>query len=92
MAVQLGSQHGLGWASAPERRLARAWAPLAASLEDQVDAVVWMPAHCSAKDVGTKRLSDGSLLTEADVQANALVDKLAKAASSHDRFPSMHTS
>ena len=51
-----------------------------------------MPAHCSAEDVGTKRLSDGSLLTEADVRANALVDKLAKAAALRDRLPSLHTS
>ena len=66
--------------------------PLAASLEDRVSPVVWMPAHCSIEDIGFKRLSDGSLLTEIDVQANAIVDELAKAAASLDRLPSTQTS
>lgn len=87
MAVQLGSQHGMAWASAPERHLARAWAPLAAALEDRVNAVVWMPAHCTDKAVGTQQLSDGSFLTRSDVRANAIVDELAKAAAAHDRLP-----
>ena len=87
MAVQLGSQHGMAWASAPERHLAKAWAPLAAALEDRVNAVVWMPAHCTDKVVGTQQLSDGSLLIRCDVMANSIVDELAKAAAAHDRLP-----
>ena len=86
-AVQLGCQRGPSWACAPERHLARAWGPLAAALEDGVDRVVWMPAHCGREDVGAKRLGDGSLLSETDRLANAEVDELAKAAATNDRLP-----
>lgn len=34
------------WAGEPDRMLAKAWAPLAAALDDP-QRVVWMPAHCS---------------------------------------------
>ena len=54
MAVQLGTQRGASWASAPERRLARAWAPLATCLEEEVGAVVWMPAHTASEAVGVR--------------------------------------
>ena len=86
-SVQLGSQREASWASAPERRLARAWAPLAAGLEGRADTVVWMPAHCEAGAVGVRRLGDGSVPTECDRQTNALVDELAKAAAAWDRIP-----
>ena len=86
-SVQLGSQREASWASALERRLARAWAPLAAGLEGRADTVVWMPAHCEAGAVGVRRLGDGSVLTECDRQTNALVDELAKAAAAWDRIP-----
>eukprot|EP00973_Karenia_brevis_P013857 1880006-Karenia_brevis.AAC.1 len=46
-AVHDGTQRGLDWASAPGRRLARAWAPLAAALDGDPRKCVWMPAHCT---------------------------------------------
>ena len=55
LAVQTGTQRGLGWATAPERRLARAWGPLAVALEGHPDGVVWMPAHTTDAAVGSKR-------------------------------------
>ena len=50
-------------------------------------AVVWMPAHTPEAAVGHRRLGDGSLLTAVDRQANAEVDRLAKAAVEEDRVP-----
>ena len=50
-AVQLGAQRGIEWATSPSRQLARAWGPLAAVLDGPSENVVWMPAHCAAKDV-----------------------------------------
>jgi len=79
-AVMMGSRRGQQWATAPNRRLARAWAPLAAALEGSSEAVVWMPAHCREKDVGERVLSNGSLLSCTDLAANAFVDGLAKEA------------
>ena len=87
MAVQVGTQRGRAWATAPERHLARAWSPLAASLEDQVGNVVWMPAHTSHEAVGNKRLGDGSYLSEVDRRLNDIVDRLAKLAAKADRLP-----
>ena len=86
MAVQVGAQRGSDWATAPERTFARAWGALAAALEDQTDAVVWMPAHCSAEDVHSKHLSDGSCMTEIDRQGNHSADLLAKSAAEKDRL------
>ena len=77
-AVQLGAAKGQHWASAPSRRFGRAWAPLASALDDPGSQVVWMPAHCTANDVGRKTLSNGERLTSVDLEANSLVDNLAK--------------
>ena len=89
-SVQQGSQKGLAWAAAPDRCLARVWAPLNAALDDDPERVVWMPAHCSQAAVGSKRLGNGELLTALDVTGNALVDGLAKEAARADRRPRQH--
>ena len=86
LSVQQGAQRGQNWASAPDRKLARAWAPLAAALEDNAERVVWMPAHCTESHIGLKRLSNGEFLTAIDHKANGLVDKLAKEAARADRL------
>ena len=86
-SVQVGSQMGREWAAAPDRCLARVWAPLNAALDDDPQRVVWMPAHCSHDAVGKKRLGDGTLLSELDIAGNAFVDKLAKEAARADRLP-----
>ena len=88
LSVQQGAQRGKDWASAPDRNLARAWAPLAASLEDDAGRVVWMPAHCTESHIGVRQLSNGDSLTAVDLKGNALVDKLAKEAAGADRLPS----
>jgi hypothetical protein len=87
LAVQQGTLRGVAWATAPDRMLARAWGPLASALDGETDRVAWMPAHCTHAQVGIRTLSDGSLLTEGDVDANAFVDGLAKEAARADRVP-----
>jgi hypothetical protein len=87
LAVQQGAGRGSTWATAPDRKLARAWGPLAAALDGEPQRVVWMPAHCSHALVGIRTLSDGTPLSAIDVNANALVDRLAKAAARADRAP-----
>ena len=86
-SVQQGAQLGESWASSPTRKLARAWAPIAAALEEDTERVSWMLAHCTNSHVGVKQLSNGTYLSEIDLHANALVDKLAKEAANADRLP-----
>ena len=87
LSVQQGSQRSIAWASDPGRCLAKAWGPVCAALEDNPQRVVWMPAHCSSAAVGVKKLGNGQLLTARDVDANALVDRLAKEAARADQLP-----
>ena len=87
LAVQQGSQKGAQWATAPNRVFARAWGPLAASLEDDPHRVVWMPAHCTQSDIGHKFLSDGTMMQDMDVVANAFVDRHAKSIARQDGVP-----
>ena len=89
LAVQLGAQRGLAWATAPQRRLARAWAPLAHALGDEADRVRWMPAHCSSAAAGSHFCSDGSTLLGTDIIANDYADEMAKSVASADQ-PSWH--
>ena len=49
--------------------------------------VAWMPAHTAAKDVGVLRLSDGTLLSVTDRNANALADSQAKLAAAQYAAP-----
>eukprot|EP00973_Karenia_brevis_P070715 9830177-Karenia_brevis.AAC.1 len=46
-----------------------------------------MPAHCTAAQIGVKRLSNGEALSALDLKANALVDQMAKEAAGADRVP-----
>ena len=87
LAVKKGSQRDLAWASAPNRKFARAWGPIAVALEDDVSRVTWMPAHCSLRDTEHKQLGDGSPLTAAHVRGNDLVDTLAKQIARRDQVP-----
>ena len=80
LSVQQGAQKGGAWASSPDRTLSRAWAPIAAALEENTKRVSWMLAHCTWSHVGVRRLSNGDYLSAVDLRANALVDKLAKEA------------
>lgn len=86
LSVQQGSQKGLEWAGAPDRHLARIWAPLNAALDDNPSRVAWMPAHCGLDGIGVKKLGNGELLTALDHAGNAYVDQLAKEAARADRL------
>ena len=86
MSVQAGAQMGTTWAASPGRRHARTWNSIAQALEPSPKRCIWMPAHCSSPHAGCKELSDGSLLTEADIKANAYVDLLAKEGANADRL------
>ena len=86
-AVQLGAQRDVAWANAPCRTFARAWGPVAATVGEDPGRVVWMPAHNSISDIGHRKLSDGALLSTADVVGNDLVDRLAKQIARRDSVP-----
>ena len=58
-AVQVGSRNGTAWMTAPSRRFGRAWVPLSRALEDDQNAVTWMPAHCTNSAVGMSHFSYG---------------------------------
>ena len=87
LSVQHGTQKGRTWAETPERRLARVWDPLNATLDDDPTHVVWMPAHCRLAAVGERKLGNGEVLTALDRTGNAFVDQLAKEAAKFDRLP-----
>ena len=87
LAVLLGAQRGIDWASAPSRKFARAWGPLAHTLEGDTSRVAWMPAHCSEDQAYTRCLSNGQALTAADICINALVDGLAKEVARRQKPP-----
>ena len=77
---------GLAVASSPKRALARVYGLFLPALEDTcLSFVLWMPAHKSAAHVGKLKLSNGDLLTENDVKANDIADRLAKQAAEEHR-------
>jgi len=86
-AVQKGTRRGTSWANAPNRKFARIWGPVAVALEGDEERAVWMPAHCAEAAASQKRLSNGDLLTVADIRGNALVDTLAKQIAKRDQVP-----
>ena len=76
-------KNGATAATAATVEMARLWRLVFAACDgtpnphDTVD-LVWMAAHTKEKDAGVLRLSDGSLLTKRDRQANDAADFLAK--------------
>ena len=86
-SVVQGARRGAVWAQAPQRKLARAWLPLAAALDDAPGRVEWMPAHTSESDIGVKLKGDGRPITEIDRSMNDYVDLRAKEAAGADRVP-----
>lgn len=51
------------------------------------NSVVWMPAHTTEASIGTKKLSDGSVLTATDRKTNGRADEQAKIAAEAVRAP-----
>ena len=87
LAVHDGATKGVEWANSSARVFGRAWGPIAAAFDGDTRRLAWMPAHCSAQQVGTKKLSNGTPMTESDRTGNGLVDRLAKQAASWDQVP-----
>jgi hypothetical protein len=87
LSVVEGARRGAAWARAPQRKLARAWLPLAAALDDATRRVEWMPAHTSTSDIGVRLKGDGQPITEVDRSMNDYVDMRAKEVAEADRMP-----
>ena len=82
-------RNGPAWATAANRKHARIWAPIFATLDSSAcdKWLSWMPAHVSKKMVGTARKSNGEAVTRIDHRANWLVDLLAKFAARKYQVP-----
>ena len=79
---------GLAVATSAFRVPARVYGMLLPALEDVgLDRILWMPAHKSAAHVGKLRLSNGDLLTKADVEGNDGADNGAKEGVEEHRVP-----
>ena len=79
---------GLAVATSAKRVLARVYGMLLPALDDVgLDRILWMPAHKSAAHVGKLRLSNGDLLTKADVKGNDGADSGAKEGVEEHRVP-----
>ena len=89
-AVLLGAQRGTHWANESRRTFSRAWGPVAIALEDNHQAVVWTPAHCTGEQVAYRKLSDGSPMRQRHRLGNAQADTQAKQSAADEKLPS-HT-
>ena len=85
-AVFCGANRSSEWANSPARPFGRAWGPIAANFEGDPSRLVWMPAHCTAAQVSSKKLSTGEPMTQANRRGNSLVDWLAKEAALWDQL------
>ena len=79
-------------ATAATVEMARLWRLVFAACDSTPEPhlnvdLAWMPAHTKQGDVGTVRLSDGSLLSKRDRQANDAADFLAKRGAQTHRVP-----
>ncbi len=86
---------GYANATAPHRRLARAWALLGQALDQNftqaAECTLWMPSHGPIHSIGRALASDLKPITPIMWRANRLVDILAKGAASPLRVPSWAT-
>jgi hypothetical protein len=87
MAVLLGAKRGIQWANDPRRTFSRMWGPVASALEDNLDSLVWGPAHCTGSQVAGKKLSNGAPMRQRHRIGNAEVDTRAKEGASADKLP-----
>jgi endonuclease/exonuclease/phosphatase family metal-dependent hydrolase len=87
------AQAGLLEATKASRPLARIWGMIGTKLDGNIETLAddellaWMPAHQTLAAIGTRRLSNGKLLTAVDWRANRLVDVLAKQAAATREAP-----
>jgi hypothetical protein len=79
---------GDGITTDPKNIYARVHSLVMAQIDDTpLEAIGWMPAHSSTKQLGSLRKGDGQLLTELDRYANGEADRLAKKGASLHRVP-----
>ena len=57
------------------------------SLEDDIESLVWGPAHCTGSQVAGKKLSNGAPMKQRHRIGNDEVDTRAKEVASADRLP-----
>ena len=87
------AQAGLLEATRASRPLARIWGMIGTKLDGNIQKLAddqlltWMPAHQPLAAIGTRRLSNGKLLTAVDWRSNRLVDVLAKQAAATREAP-----
>ena len=84
---------GMARAARDSNPLARVHRLMAIAFDDTPnDSVVWMPSHTSARDVGVRRLGDGSFLSAMDRYGNDEADKWAKFGVEEHRYRSTFAS
>ena len=71
LPVKQAVAKGVEAATNPRNPLARVHTMLVEAFGDDGKQVGWMPSHCTKKEVGVARKSDGSFVTEADVKATS---------------------
>ncbi len=83
------AQRGVAWATGPSRPNARIWRRIFHVWDDGEAGkkILWVPAHTTARDIGVKRISDGTPLTATQARRNAYVDALAKRGAATHRVP-----
>ncbi len=82
---------GRAAACAGNRPLARVSKLMHDALDDTpTDAMMWMLAHATVADIGTKCREDGFLLTLQHLDSNDMADRLAKRAVVFHRVPLPH--
>ena len=87
MAVLLGSKKGIQWANDPRRTFSRIWGLVASALEDDVQSLVWGPAHLAASQVAGRKLSNGAPMKQRHRIGNAEVDTRAKEVATAEKLP-----
>ncbi len=83
------ARRGSRWATGPARPNARIWKRIfhAWDSDDDADKLLWIPSHCTAKDIGVRRASDGTAITAEHIRRNHFVDGLAKKGAHEHRVP-----
>ena len=72
----------------PKKIYARVHSLVMAQIDDTpLDCFGWMPAHSTAKQLGSLRKGNGQLVTKLDRFANGEADRLAKKGASLHRVP-----
>ena len=86
----LAAHRGRAWATSDKNPLARVHLLMVTALDDTPnECIIWMPSHCTDKDLGTAIRGDGFLLEAIDVEINGVADTYAKRALEAHRVPTV---